>query len=130
VHNECTSDQDKDQRFGWTEWEAFGRPALSDFGGASAKTATLQRTTFETITNNDGMAELAFDSTKTSWIQVWADGLTLCQNKPNFQSFSVEIILEKGVSAPNTCSSVATTDRPGQFTVFARTASLKEKMNR
>lgn len=111
-----------------------GKPLASQrlviFGGESAEAATFHHTVFDITTDERGMAELKFDPAKTTWIQVWADGMTLCQTKPNVRSFSVETILTTGLSAPNSCSSLVQTAVPGHFIVYARPSSLSEKMGR
>jgi hypothetical protein len=99
------------------------------FGGESAEAATLHHTAFDVTTDERGLAELKFD-TKARWIQVWADGMTLCQTKPNSRSFSVDAILTTGLSAPNTCSSLVQAATPGYLTVFVRASNLREKMER
>jgi hypothetical protein len=100
------------------------------FGGESAEAATFHHTAFDITTDEKGMAELKFSPEKTSWIQVWADGMTLCQSKPNLNSFSVKTILNTGLSAPNSCSSLVQADAPGHFIIYARSSTLSEKMAR
>jgi hypothetical protein len=100
------------------------------FGGESAEAATFHHTAFDVTTDERALADLKFDPAKTRWIQVWTDGMTLCQSKPNVRSFSVDTILTTGLSAPNTCGSLVHVATPGHFTVFARPASLREKMSR
>lgn len=100
------------------------------FGGESAEAATLHHTSLEATTDEAGLAKLKFDSAKTSWIQVWVDYKTLCQRKPNLNSFSVEKILAFGASSPNNCSSLVEAPTSGRFVVFARHSSLREKMDR
>ncbi len=111
-----------------------GKPLASQrlviFGGESAEAATFHHTAFDITTDEWGIAELKFDPAKTSWIQVWADGMTLCQTKPNVGSFSVEKILTTGLSAPNSCSSLVQAAAPGHFIVYARSSSIREKMSR
>jgi hypothetical protein len=111
-----------------------GKPLASQrlviFGGESEEAATFHHTVFDVTTDERGMAELKFDRAKTSWIQVWVDGMILCQTKPNVRSFSVETILATGLSAPNSCSSLVQTAAPGHFTVYARPSSFREKMGR
>jgi hypothetical protein len=111
-----------------------GKPLVKQrlviFGGESAEAATFHHTAFDITTDEKGMAELKFSTAKTSWIQVWADGMTLCQTKPNIRSFSVETILATGLSAPNSCSPIVQAGVPGHFTVYARPSNLREKMGR
>lgn len=100
------------------------------FGGESAEAPRFHRTAFELTTDDAGIAEMKFSLGNTSWIQVWADGMTLCQSKPNLNSFSVDTILTAGLSTPNSCGSLRKNLTPGTFTVYARPSSLREKMER
>jgi hypothetical protein len=100
------------------------------FAGDTAEAATFHRQNFVLTTEADGKAKLPITSTDTKWIQVWADGLTLCQTKPNDLSFKVETISTVGVSAPNTCSPLSQTPKSGIFIVFARESTFSEKMAR
>jgi hypothetical protein len=100
------------------------------FGGESTEAATFQHTSFEAITDEEGLAKLNFDLAKTSWIQVWVDYRSLCQTKPNFNSFSVQTILAAGASSPNNCKSLAQTTVPGRFVVYSRSSSIGEKIGR
>lgn len=100
------------------------------FGGQSTDGPRFHETVFDIKTDQDGLAQLTFDPTKTSWIQVWIDGMTLCQKQPNMNSYSIDAITNRGLAAPNTCSSVSKVVAPGNFVVFARPANLREKMGR
>jgi hypothetical protein len=100
------------------------------FAGDTAEAATFHHQNFVLTTDDNGKAKLPIASTDTQWIQVWVDGLTLCQTKPNSLSFKVETIAALGLSAPNTCSPLAQAPKSGVFTVFARESTLVEKMAR
>jgi hypothetical protein len=100
------------------------------FGGESAEAPRFHDTSFEAITDEEGLAKLSFDLAKTSWIQVWVDYRSLCQTKPNLNSFSVQNILATGASSPNNCKSLAQTTVPGRFVVYSRSSSIGEKIGR
>jgi hypothetical protein len=100
------------------------------FAGDTPDTATFHDQNFVLTTDADGKAKLPITSKDTKWIQVWADGLTLCQTKPNSLSFKVETIATLGLSAPNTCSPLSQAPKSGVFIVFARESTLSEKMAR
>jgi len=100
------------------------------FAGESAEAATFHRSAIDAQTDKNGLVVIPVVLAKTSWIQVWVDGLTLCQSQPNRKSFSVDMILSSGLSAPNNCGSPAQTTAAGQFTVYARPATFSEKMAR
>jgi hypothetical protein len=85
---------------------------------------------FEITTDADGFATLSLDRTKARWIEVFADYMTPCYGKPNLVQFSVDTILSKGLAAPNDCGKFSQPLKPGQFTVFARPSTLREKMAR
>jgi hypothetical protein len=98
------------------------------FGGKTAEAASHQETIFDVTTDGNGFARVVFDPAKTRWIEVFADFLTLCHNKPNLVQFSVDTILSTGFASPNHCGKIVPLVKPGQFTVFARPATLREKM--
>ena len=62
-------------------------------------------------------------------MQVWVDNQTLCQSGPNQHSYSVAKILAGGEATPNDCSSLRKDLSPKQLIVFARPATLRERMN-
>jgi hypothetical protein len=111
-----------------------GKPLASQrlviFGGKSAKGAILGQEVFDVTTDERGVAKFQFDSARTGWIQVWVDGMTLCQTKPNANNFSLETILVTGLSAPNSCSSFVQAAAAGHFSVYARRSSFRERMVR
>jgi len=79
-------------------------------------------------TDKDGLATLTISATDAKLIQVWVDALTLCQSDPNHVSFSVSTIISNGLSTPNNCGPLRLKDTPGHLMVFARPATLMEKM--
>jgi hypothetical protein len=100
------------------------------FAGESPGSVRSQATSYEFITDKDGVATLTITSPEAQWIQVWSDGPVLCQTDPNSKSFSVGTIMAKGLTAPNTCSSLVREVAAGHFVVFARPAHFLEKMRR
>ena len=98
------------------------------FGGKTAEAASHQETDFDVTTDVNGFARVVFDPAKTRWIEVFADFLTLCYDKPNLVQFSVDTISSTGLASPNHCGKIMPLVKPGQFTVFARPATLREKM--
>ena len=120
----------KIQAFDGKTGKPLANQRLVIFGGESADAATFHHTAFEVTTDERGLADLSFDPIKTSWIQAWTDGMTLCQERPNAKSFSVATILTTGLSAPNTCGSFVQGAMPGRFALFARSSTLREKMSR
>ena len=109
-----------------------GRPLVHQrlliIGGETAKAASFHRTSFDVTTDGNGVAKMKLNPTTTRWVEIFVDFLTLCYQKPNLTQFSVDKILSDGLSAPNNCSSVVQQAKPGQFIVFARPATLREKM--
>jgi hypothetical protein len=106
----------------------LSKQRLIIFSGESAEAASSHQRHFESTTDGGGRVELKIDRAKDLWIQVWVDGFTLCQNKPNLQSFNVNAIVTTGMSAPNNCSSAAVATTPGQLEIFARASTFQEKM--
>jgi len=98
------------------------------FGGKTAEATSHHETHFEFTTDEKGFARMSFDPATTQWIEVFADTLTLCISKPNFVQFNIDKILRTGLATPNNCGAIATQLKPGQFTVFARSATLREEM--
>lgn len=85
---------------------------------------------FDLHTNQDGNAELVLTSDSLRFLQVWVDGKTLCQSHSNTVSLSVEQALAEGLLAPNECGTLRVPSGQGQLVVFARPATLREKMQR
>ncbi len=100
------------------------------FAGPSAEGPRFHRIACDARTDDHGIAKVALDISGTNWIQVWTEGLTLCQEKPNLNSFRVADIVSTGLASPNTCGSLAVPLKPGTFIVTARAATLREKMGR
>jgi hypothetical protein len=100
------------------------------FTGMSSDDVKTHAAHVELTTGKEGMGTLSLDSSKAHWLQPWADDRTLCQQVPNQNSFSVDEIMSKGLATPNTCSSFVKESAPGRFIIFARPATLMEKMKR
>ena len=100
------------------------------FMGESPKDVQLHRHSLDVTTDNDGVAVLPITSADIKWIQVFVDFRTLCQTEPNLKSFSVREIISTGVTTPNNCGSFRRDAAPNHFIVFARPATLREKMER
>lgn len=98
------------------------------FTGASINAVKSHAEHTGLTTDKDGLGTLTIYPSETQWIQVWADGRILCQDNPNQNSFSVATILSKGLSTPNTCSTLVRESTPGHFIIFARPAHFKEKI--
>lgn len=76
----------------------------------------------EAITDAHGEARLSKQFANLPWLQVWVGKKRLCQAKPRAASFSVELMLRDGVSAPNRCGTFTVEETPGIFTVFVKGA--------
>jgi hypothetical protein len=98
------------------------------FAGPEPADPRFHKMHVETFSGKDGSGIFDVDAQQMKWIQIWVDGRSLCQNKPNYQSFEVAHIESKGLSTPNMCSSLAVLAKPGQIVVFARERTLREKM--
>ena len=99
------------------------------FGGDTPEAVRLHKKRYELTTDKNGSGPLTL-AADTEWLQVWVDGSVLCQKEPNGKSLSVAGILATGVNTANTCGSVTEKLMPGRLIVFARPASLWEKMRK
>jgi len=100
------------------------------FAGGTVEELRQHSEHFDLHTDQNGNAELVMTSERLRFVQVWVDGKTLCQSRPNSVSLSVEQALAKGLLAPNECGNLRVSSAPGQLFVFARPATLREKMGR
>ncbi len=100
------------------------------FAGETGEQVRQHAQHFDLQTDQNGDAQLTLKSDLLKFVQVWIDGKTLCQSRPNYVSFSVEQAVVKGLLAPNTCSHLARPTEPGELLIFARPATLREKMAR
>ena len=89
----------------------------------------LHKDSLDVTTDKDGVAILAITHANIQWIQVFIDFRTLCQSKPNLQSFNVGEIVLSGMATPNTCGVFRRDVAPSHLIVFARPATLREKMD-
>jgi len=81
----------------------------------------------ERLTNDRGEMKLSRQLENLPWLQVWVDGSSLCQQRPEKASFSVELIRRDGVSAPNRCGTAVAEEEPGLFTVFVKNPEMGTK---
>ena|SRR5216683_4342690 len=98
--------------------------------GDSLEEVRQQKNHYDLRTDAQGKATMPVASNVNSQIQVWVDFHVLCQKTPNAGSFSVNEIMERGMSTPNNCGSVSVESGPGKFFVFARKPTFWEKMRR
>jgi len=98
------------------------------FTGASSDAVKSHAEHTGLTTDKDGLGILRIYRSETQWLQVWADGRSLCQQDPNQGSFSVATIMSKGLAAPNICSALMREPSPGRFIIFVRPAHFREKM--
>lgn len=82
------------------------------------------------MTDEHGDAELTLNSDSIKFLQVWVEGMTLCQSQPNSVSLRVEQVLTNGLLAPDGCGKLDISPKPGQLFVFTRPATFREKMAR
>jgi hypothetical protein len=85
---------------------------------------------FDLHTNKSGSAKLVLTSDSFKFVQVWVDGMILCQSQANAVSVNLGQVLAIGPLAPNECGNMHMSSAPGQLLVFARPATLREKMER
>jgi hypothetical protein len=103
---------------------------LLGFTGKSAAVVNSHVEHIEVMTDKEGVGILSMLSDQSKRIQVFADCCTLCYADPNHNSFDVSQILAEGVSTPNNCGSLVREASRGHLIVFARPASLVERMKR
>jgi len=97
------------------------------FTGLSSDSAKRHEANTSITTDKDGLAMLKVSVAETQWIQVWANGLVLCQANPDDYSLNVDAIMKAGVSTPNTCSSTVREAAAGRLVVFMRPTHFREK---
>jgi hypothetical protein len=100
------------------------------FAGDTVEELRRHSRHFDLHTNESGNAELVLTSDSYKFVQVWVDGMILCQSQPNAVSLDLGQVLAIGLLAPNECGKLHTSRAPGQLLVFARFATLREKMER
>lgn len=99
------------------------------FGGKSQREAMLEKQNLnDATTGADGAVVYQIDPSVTGWIQVFIDGRTPCFDKPNSQTFSIGKVIRTGESTPNKCGVATLQNVAGTFVVYAREATLWEKM--
>jgi hypothetical protein len=100
------------------------------FAGGTVEELRQHSQNFDLFTDQNGDAELVLTSDSLRFVRVWVEGMTLCQSRPNAVSLNVEQALAKGLLAPNECGNLRASNAPGQLFVFARPATLREKIER
>jgi hypothetical protein len=110
-----------------------GRPMKNErlliFFGASPDDVRVHKVHLDLHTDANGEASLPLNEPTLVYLQVLVDFRTLCQEVPNSRSFSVEDTIERGMQTPNNCGQAAAAPTPGTFVVYARPATIKEKMD-
>jgi hypothetical protein len=108
-----------------------GKPLPSQrlvvFAGNTLSELRVQKYSFDLTTDQNGFAILTIDRARASYIRVFVDFKTLCQSGPSWNLDLAEIVA-KGLIATNDCGSIARGLKPNQLTIFARPATLREKM--
>ena len=130
MHSAQAQNTIKLQAYIGTTGQRLPNQRLVIFAASMQKRVAFHEASFDLTTNQDGEAYLVLDLAKVRWIQVWADSLTLCQSDPTDRSFNVSEIISSGLSSPNTCSKVSKPNEAGNVIVFARPATIAEKMRR
>ncbi len=98
------------------------------FMGESQEDVGSHKQSLDVTTDKNGLAMLQIDQTNIHWIQVFVDCRMLCQTEPNLRSFNVGQIVSSGLATPNNCGSLRPVAAPAHLVVFARPATLREKM--
>jgi hypothetical protein len=86
---------------------------------------------FDLHTDRNGVAAIRPDQIEgADHLQIWADFMTRCVNGINSTAISLKDILTSGLTDTNTCSKkIAAKPMPGTLTIYAREATLLEKMD-
>lgn len=74
----------------------------------------------ETLTDDDGEAQITRPLASLPFVQVWVTKRHLCQGNPRASKFSIDRIRNYGLAAPNRCGISTAEDTPGVFTVFVK----------
>jgi hypothetical protein len=96
------------------------------FFGASPHDVLLQKGHLDLHTDANGEASLPL-SAALLYLKVLVDFRTHCQENP-ITIASVEDIIERGLQTPNDCGKASAAPPPGTFVIYARPATIKEKM--
>lgn len=97
------------------------------FTGESGEAVKSHTDHTDILTDDHGIGTFTVEPDEEQAIQVWADGLVLCQADPDRGSFSTGDILSKGLAAPNNCGTLQREPGAGHFIVFVRPPKLPEK---
>ena len=86
---------------------------------------------FDLHTDRSGVAAIRPDQIEgADHLQIWADFMTRCVSDINSTGISVKDTLASGVTDTNSCSKkIAAKPVPGTLTIYAREATLLEKMD-
>lgn len=98
------------------------------FFGSSSQNVRFHKESIDLHTDSKGEATLPSNGPTFLYFQVFVDFRTLCQNNPNDRSFAVADILRDGEQIPNICGKAAVPKTPGTLVIYARSATLEEKM--
>jgi hypothetical protein len=99
------------------------------FAGLTAEAARNHSVSFEAVTDASGLAVVQIDPAKARYLQVFADFMTVCIQEPNSYTIALSEIMNTGGSTPNTCGTLHTPSTPGRLIIYAREATLREKMD-
>jgi len=85
---------------------------------------------FDLHTDRNGIAAINPDQIQgADHLQIWADFMTRCVSDINSRAISLNDILTSGITDTNSCSKrIAAKPIPGTLTIYAREATLLEKM--
>ena len=100
------------------------------FNGSSFRDSN-DRQSFDLHTDRNGTATIKLEQIKGDHLQVWVDFMTRCVNDINSTpAISVNQTLTSGVTDTNSCSNKITAGpTPGALTIYAREATLREKLD-
>jgi hypothetical protein len=97
------------------------------FFGASPHDVQMQKGQLDLHTDANGEASLPQNEPALLYLRVLVDFRTYCQENP-ITVASVEDIIEHGLQTPNDCGKALAAPSPGTFVIYARPATVKEKM--
>jgi hypothetical protein len=82
------------------------------------------------MTDEAGVIYLPATMRNLPWLGVLMPKSSTCKADPRVESFSVEQMRLTGLSAPNRCGTATSSDRAGEFVVFAEDRSQTKKDRR
>src|ERR1700722_824901 len=108
-----------------------GKPMESErlliFLGNSPEEVRFHKGNADLHTDGSGSTQL-LNEKAFSYLQVFVDFRTLCQDRPNNYAFSIDEVLRLGAQTPNNCSKAFHPNEPGTLIVYARQPILRERM--